>query len=458
MSSPALPLSSRGDPERAGEARSPLDRLLAPLSSSGLVVDAPGVGAPVWLRSGEWRVLARPGRDDGIGDALERFELADGTTLSARLDPETGRVGVPFSLAEAYSSYVEERWRAVERPRALSERQLALFYLVKRFVPRSVQLRARRRLVRRQRDPEFPRWPLDTSVSRLLGFYASCHLLSAGTGELPFRWFWPRGRRAALILTHDVESADGLRLAVELADLEESRGFRSSFNLVADWYPIDWGIVRELAARGFELGVHGVYHDRSLFSSRQVFEEQQPALRDMAARLGAVGFRSPATHRVIDWLGDLPFEYDCSVPHSDPFEPQPGGCSSLWPYFLGDIVELPYTMPQDHTLFTLLGERTADLWRAQLERIEELSGLAQMLTHPDPGYLGDRDRRRLYVDFLDFARERESLWHALPREVASWWRRRDRGNDPDLVDGTARVGEEGVVFDPTPRTAGPTGS
>lgn len=393
-------------------------------------------------------MLARPGRDEGAGEVLERFELPDGTVLSARHDPATGRVGVPFSLDEAYSNYVEERWRAAEQPRALSERQLAAFYRVKRFVPRSVQLAARRRLVRRQRNPEFPRWPLDESVARLLRFYATCLLRSAATGELPFRWFWPRGRRAALILTHDVESAEGLRLAVELADLEESRGFRSSFNLVADWYPIDWGIVRELRGRGFELGVHGVHHDRSLFSSRRAFEEQQPALRDMAGRLGAVGFRSPATHRVIDWLADLPFGYDCSVPHSDPFEPQPGGCSSLWPYFLGGLVELPYTLPQDHTLFTLLGERSSDLWRAQLERIEEEHGLAQMLTHPDPGYLGDRDKRRLYADFLDFARERTSLWRALPREVASWWRHRDRGDDPDIVVGTARQEGEGVVLTP----------
>ena len=113
---------------------------------------------------------------------------------------------------------------------------------------------------------------------------------------------------------------------MRIADLEQERGLRSSFNIVADEYPIDWGIVEELRGRGFELGVHGVFHDRSMFSSRAEFERQQPDLRAMAERLGADGFRSPATHRVIAWLADLPVSYDCTVPNSDPYEPQPGGC------------------------------------------------------------------------------------------------------------------------------------
>lgn len=383
---------------------------------------------------------------------LERFSLADGATVCARRDESDGHVTVPFSLAEAYTNYVEERWRTTGRQRALSERQLALFYGVKRFIPRRLQLVARRGLVRLQQDPEFPRWPFDESVTRLVRFYAKCLLAAAGTDELPFRWFWPHGHHAALVLTHDVESAKGLRLAIEIADLEEERELRSSFNIVAGWYPIDWGIVRELSARGFELGVHGVYHDRSLFSSRAAFEEQQPTLRRMAAELGAVGFRSPATHRVVDWLSELPFAYDCSMPHSDPYEPQPGGCCTVWPFFLGDVVELPYTLPQDHTLLTLLGKRSVAVWRAQLERIEAEYGIVQLLTHPDPGYLGDAGKRALYREFLELVRDRPKLWRTLPRDVVAWWRRRAAAIGPSLPVGIARLGDE-VAFEPPTTTS-----
>ena len=367
--------------------------------------------------------------------------------LSARADPRTRSVWVPFDLEEAYFNFVHEGWRGATAQPALSERQLGLFYRVKRFVPRTVQLRARRVLIRRQQNPDFPRWPLDLSVVQLLRFYAKCLLIALGEEELPFRWFWPEGHHAAVTLTHDVESAEGLRLAVELADLEEERGLRSSFNIVADWYPIDWGVVRELRERGFELGVHGVHHDRSMFSSRQEFERQQPAVRQMAEKLGAVGFRSPAMHRVIDWLGELPVEYDSSVPHSDPFEPQPGGCCSVWPFFIGDVVELPYTLPQDHTLLTLLGQKSADLWLAQLQRIEEVNGLAQILTHPDPGYLAEPRKRAVYAEWLDAVRDRPTLWRALPREVAAWWRRRLEPNGEQSL-GSARLVGDGVVFEP----------
>jgi peptidoglycan/xylan/chitin deacetylase (PgdA/CDA1 family) len=424
-----------------------LDRLLA-TSSTVRVDHRPGEGASEWLQSAEWRVLARPRTGEGAGEEVARFTRENGSVLTARADPSTQSVWVPFDLDEAYLTYVHERWRSVSPQRALSERQLGLFYGVKRFIPRWAQLRARRLLMRRQQNPDFPRWPLDESVVRLVRFYAKCLLLAGGHDELPFRWFWPGTYRAAAILSHDVETSEGLRLAVEIADLEEERGLRSAFNVVAEWYPIDWGVVRELQSRGFELGVHGVHHDRSMFSSRQEFERQQPAVRDMAEKLGAAGFRSPATHRVIDWLAELPVEYDCSVPHSDPFEPQPGGCCSLWPFFVGDVVELPWTLPQDHTLLTLLGHKTIELWLAQLDRIEELNGLVQILTHPDPGYLGDPGKRALYAEWLDAVKERSTLWKPLPRDVASWWRDRLEAPEEQQTLGRVRLAGDEVVFEP----------
>jgi peptidoglycan/xylan/chitin deacetylase (PgdA/CDA1 family) len=405
--------------------RNRLERLLSPHEVFA-IVDEAGTGEPVWLQADGWRLFARPYVSDReAGEILEQFTLPDGRIVSASLQDEPRAVSVPFSFAEAHDNLVSERWREGTHQRALSSDQLSAYYRVKRFIPRRAQLIARRALVRRQGLPDFPAWPLEQSLDQLLRFYTGCLLRAGGTRELFFDWFWPASHRAALVLTHDVESADGLRLAIELADLEEDRGLRSSFNIVARWYPIDQGILDELLERGFELGVHGVYHDRSMFSSRAKFESQLPIVRDMASRIGAAGFRSPATHRVFEWLADLPLAYDCSVPHSDPYEPIPGGCCSLWPFFIGDVVELPYTVPQDHTLFTLLGHRSIALWQEQLERIEQLHGLVQLVTHPDPGYLGDRSKRALYVEFLDLIRESSGLWKPLPREVAQWWRQRD---------------------------------
>jgi hypothetical protein len=383
------------------------------------------------------------------GTQLARLPLPRSGYLTA-YGTRTGEVEhTPFSPDEAYRRYISETWSEAPRMRSLPPSLLNTFYRVKRFVPRSAQLSARRVLMRWQGVPAFPRWPLDTSVSDLLRFYAFCRLRCLGLEQAEFSWFWPEGFAAALVLSHDVEGESGLRRAIELADLEQEFGFRSAFNF-GGWYTIDPGLLRELADRGFEVGVHGLRHDRSLFASREAFVAQLPELAALAERLGAVGFRSPSVHRVFEWMGELPFLYDCSVPNSDPWEPQPGGCCSVWPFFNGPLIELPYTMPQDHALFTLRGDRSPELWIDVAGQIEREFGLIQVISHPDDGYLGDTDKRGYYAEFLAAMTERNGLWNALPRDVATWWRTRADGAGASR--GTIRIGAEPdhVIFEPAP--------
>jgi peptidoglycan/xylan/chitin deacetylase (PgdA/CDA1 family) len=390
--------------------------------------DPDGRSEPMMLRWDDWHVYASPRLGAPVdGRSLAEFATDTGGTVAV-VEADDGELWIPFDADEAYRNYLDESWAAGTDQRRLSAGQLAAFYRVKRFVPRRLQLHARKLMIRSQGPPRFPRWPLDDGVERLLRLHGATRMRREGTRELAFRWFWPETHGSALILTHDVESEEGIRLAVEVADLEETLGFRSAFNFGA-WYDVDPGVIRELTARGFEIGMHGIVHNRSLFSSREAFEAQLPQLRALADRLGAVGFRSPATHRVFPWLAELPVRYDGTIPHSDPYEPQPGGCCSLWPFLVGDVVELPYTLPQDHTLLTLLGHRTPTLWIDTAEEVSRRHGLIHCISHPDAGYLGDRDKRAIYAEFLRAMAGRSDVWHALPAEVAAWWRTRTEGID-----------------------------
>jgi len=455
--------------EETPTARSPLERLLQPVEpvriltgreqTDGAIVETTG-SYPGWLRSGDWRLFAASGcTDPPSGTAFATFTNSRGERLNAFFDDKTRTVTLPFSLEDAFRGYATEAWTNESANRRLPPDMLNLFYRTKRLVPRSAQIAGRRLIIRWQGQPEFPAWPLDLSVSKLLRFYAFCLLLAQGRTDSQFRWFWPESHHAAMILTHDIENESGVRRALAVADLEEELGFRSSFNFGA-WYRIDAGLLRELTDRGFEVGIHGLRHDRSLFESRSSFVAGLPRLREFVDELGARGFRSPATYRVHEWLSELPFDYDCSVPHSDPFEPQPGGCCSFWPYFLGPVVELPYTLPQDYTLFTLLRHRSIGLWLEQSERLVRNNGLIQCVTHPDDGYLGDPINRGLYKEFLVAMAERQEIWRALPRDVADWWRERDGGGERVLV-GTMRIAErhEDVAFvPPSLATTAPTTS
>ena len=232
---------------------------------------------------------------------------------------------------------------------------------------------------------------------------------------------WPDASGYAFVLTHDVETADGFSRIAKLADIEEEAGFRSSWNLVPHKYPIDRGLVDDLQSRGFEIGIHGYNHDGRLFASKAVFDRRALAINRALEEYNSVGFRAPMVHRNLGWLQSLNVEYDASCFDVDPFQAMPGGTGSLWPFFVGRFVELPYTLPQDHTLFVTLGHDHTGVWKKKLDLIRASAGMALMLTHPD--YLGDR-QLGLYSDFLAQVRHTD-YWHALPRDVAAWWRHRD---------------------------------
>ena len=145
-------------------------------------------------------------------------------------------------------------------------------------------------------------------------------------------------------------------------------------------------------------------------------------MQDFAKRWNAVGFRSPATQRVWEWMPLLGFDYDSSYPDTDPYEPQPGGCCSWLPFFNDGLVELPITLPQDYTLFTILRHESAQLWLEKTEFLRERGGMALLITHPD--YMLERRPRNAYRELLDAYRDDPTVWRALPCEVSSWWRRR----------------------------------
>ena len=131
--------------------------------------------------------------------------------------------------------------------------------------------------------------------------------------------------------------------------------------------------------------------------------------------------------------------YDSSFPDTDPFEPQAGGCCSIFPYFLGSLVELPITMVQDHTLWEILRRTDIELWRRKSDWVIANHGLVNLIVHPD--YVRSPDRLALYDELLAYLREqveRQRGWHALPRDVASWWKARSALR-VDEQDGASRI-------------------
>lgn len=224
---------------------------------------------------------------------------------------------------------------------------LDAYYLIKPLIPRRMQIAARRRVVKRQRAKYKDVWPINEQA-----------------GKPPEGWpGWPEEKKFALVLTHDVESRRGLEKVLPLARLEEKRGFRSCFNFVGQDYPVFEQIRKTLLDMGFEVGLHGLTHKGNLFRSRRVFDKQKAEINRLLKEWGAKGFRVPSMYHNLKWLGELDIEYDMSTFDTDPFEPQPDGVGTIFPFWVppspngSGFVELPNTLPQDHTLFILLKEK-----------------------------------------------------------------------------------------------------
>jgi hypothetical protein len=63
-----------------------------------------------------------------------------------------------------------------------------------------------------------------------------------------------------------------------------------------------------------------------------------------------------------------------------------------------ELVELPITLPQDQTVFVILGHDDEALWLKKTELLRQQGGMALALTHPD--YLDVGDSLRAYDRLL----------------------------------------------------------
>jgi hypothetical protein len=351
-----------------------------------------------------------------------------------------GNVFLPFAPDAAISALLEEAYvdagRVGPRRSALALAR-STYYRVKPLLPRRAQLALRRRFTRVQEKASFPRWPVETSLHDLYALLL--RLVDEQVDEpVPRLAAWPDGYSWALVLTHDVEGQLGYDHIGPVLDAETARGLRSAWYFVPERdYRVEEDRLAELDAGGFEVGVHGLRHDgRDLAPG--AFESRLPAIRQYAERWGATGFRSPATHRSWELMPQLGFDYDSSFSDVARYEPQAGGCCSWLPFFIDDLVELPITLPMDHTLFELLGHPDGTAWSEKARFLRGRGGMALLLTHPD--YLGEESRLRSYGDFLDEFAGDTTAWRALPREVSAWWRRRAASSIEPADEGWRVVG------------------
>jgi peptidoglycan/xylan/chitin deacetylase (PgdA/CDA1 family) len=232
-------------------------------------------------------------------------------------------------------------------------------------------------------------------------------------------------------------------------------------------------VARRLSESGVELCVHGLVHTDMARLPAATQEEHIRKAVEVFRQNGVdfEGFRSPylkynqATLAAVEKAG---FEYDSNLPfYWEPAESlrrmSAGEAEGLarglrfygpvtypsersLPRYIGGIVEIPVSLPDDEILLDRMGlpvGRIGDVWMEMAGKALERQELLTVQLHPERVLLLESPLRRV----LEFARSGGSFWIAKMRDIASWWNDRMRASVEIVPDGkgTYRVTSSGAA-------------
>ena len=189
----------------------------------------------------------------------------------------------------------------------------------------------------------------------------------------------------------------------------------------ANKYRLHPDIVNFIQSSGHEIGIHGYNHDGTEYYWSAALCAGRGTSTKRFKSTGPWDSGHPKVHRNLAWLQSLNILYDASCFDYYRYQPFPaGGTGSIWPFMAGRLVELPYTVPQDHTIFCTLNATDISIWKNKTEWLLRNRGMVPTLTHPD--YLQDEGRMNLYEEYLAYLRDIPRAWHCLAREMAERYR------------------------------------
>jgi len=257
----------------------------------------------------------------------------------------------------------------------------------------------------------FPAWPLDLSAD---------FVADAAVGETAPRAAGP----APVVLTHDIDSAEGLaNLVARFLPIEESVGAHSTNFVVARGWPLDHGLLTEVVGRAHALGIHGYDHgNRTPFCAPETRRARLDAAIPLIERYRIEGYRAPSLLRTRALLRDLGrlYRWDSSIPTSGGLFPVPNnGWASARPFLVEELMELPVSMPRDGSLRFLGHDAAAilEMWIACAETISRSRGVVVLLTHCEDRSSGDPAMLETYRAFLERIAVSDHFAWSTPGEV-----------------------------------------
>ena len=355
--------------------------------------DAPHLA---WSAGREFRVpptIATQLEAQGLGSVATGFVLPAGVLLDVSREANALRDRAAYTESPPASARLPVSYHAVP-----GWARAAIASVIGRLKRRSIDQWA-----------AFPAFPLDLSTD----FVADLARHST-----------MRADRTPVLVSHDIDSPEGLRNLVEMfLPLEEAVGARSSNYIVPCAWQVDDSLVANVRARGHEVGVHGTDHsNRTPFAGADERRERLDRGRRFGDRYEAIGYRAPSLLRTRALLADLEsrYVYDSSIPTSGGLFPVPNnGCASARPFHIGSLLEIPVSMPRDGSLRFLgygAGE-IARMWRDCADAIASARGVVVLLTHCEARFSGNPPMLAAYRAFLEYVSATPQFRFSTPAEL-----------------------------------------
>jgi hypothetical protein len=283
--------------------------------------------------------------------------------------------------------------------------------------------------------------------------------LVIASGPIPRIGFWRQGKSYALVVSHDVEGAYGLETGTaQLLEVERSLRIRSSWNLPSDRYPLSLHSLDKLKNSG-EIGAHDTKHDGRLAFLN--INEKTRRLKECKDRLEHLtgrqvrGFRAPLlqhSQQLTESASRAGFDYDSSCPSWEMLSPtslRAHGVGTIFPFESNGILEIPVSLPQDHQLIRIAGQRPSaavDLLLRLSSWIRGLAGPCVLLVHPDYEF-GTPENQPEYRRLLEGFSKDPTCEIMTLGELSDWWRLRSRthwrtGDDQPRLSTSAEIQEE----------------
>lgn len=258
-------------------------------------------------------------------------------------------------------------------------------------IPYSAAPKALKNLVMKTKNGS----PLTAS---LCGFFPldALRLLVAGALEqVSGKKLEPKTGKVRFLLTHDVDSLEGLTKARALKRLEEKYDLPSAWYIPSKHYKLNPTAIKALADHG-EVGAHDTKHDGKLLFTTQPQAtrrlQEAKTVIETASGTQVSGFRAPLLQhnlRILQAVKTAGYCYDSSVPAWEPKHPatmKPHGLGTTFPFHIDGLVEIPVTLPQDHQMLTVSGmtrKEAVQFWFGLVDLIKALGGVCVLLVHPD---------------------------------------------------------------------------